>query len=86
MFNQNERAKALIAFPGSTAPCTALSTVRDIRKAIQRNLSGGNYGVYCSYESVKYRICDARTRWGQMEVKLLTSGTWVIPDGVFVEG
>ena len=84
--NNGERARALVNAPGSVAPQTVLTTTKDIRHAISRNLNGGNYGVYCSCGADKYRVMDARTRRGQMEVRLLSSGIWVTPDSVFVEG
>jgi len=82
----DDRVRALVQAPGRVAPQTVLTTTKEIRRAIDRNLNGGNYGVYCSNASGKYRICDVRTRKGQIEVKLLNSGSWVTPDSVFVEG
>jgi hypothetical protein len=81
----NERIRALLNAPGSVAPQTTLTTTREINAAIERNVNGKNYGVYCIYENVKHRVYRARTRSGRMEVRL-QNNVWITPDHVYVEG
>jgi len=81
----NERIRALLNAPGSVAPQTMLSSTREINAAIQRNLGGHNYGVYCIYENVKHRVYRARSRSGRLEVRL-QNNVWITPDQVYVEG
>jgi hypothetical protein len=82
----NERVELLVNAPMNVCPQTELQTPRQVRRALKRNVGGHNYGVYCLYEQGSYRISAVRTRWGQVEVRLLGSGVWVVPNGVYVEG
>lgn len=81
----NERAKALLRSPKSVTPATSLTTVRGINAAIMRNLSSGNYGVYCSALGHGHRVFKARTKKGELQVQIST-GEWIKPGRVWSEG
>lgn len=78
----NDRIKALQNAPASRIPQTDLTSVRAINAAVQRV---SHYGVYCSYEGVKYRVYKARSRWGRLEVRL-HNAVWVTAERVYQEG
>lgn len=85
----NKRAQDLVNAPASmsVAPHTTLTTVRDINQAVQRNINGGNYGVYCTGSTTGpnvYRVYRARTHQGQLQVE--TPHGWVRPSLVYSEG
>ncbi len=84
----NERAKALVNAPGSTAPQTELTRKVDIKKALARNLGGHNYGVYASLRGhEKLRVYGVRTYKGVLQVRFTGLDTdWEAPDRVWVEG
>ncbi|GCE20362.1 hypothetical protein [Dictyobacter kobayashii] len=92
MSYSNERARNLVRAPMPVAPRTPLKTVRDINKAIDRNVNGGNYGVYCSlngekncsYVHLVHRVFHARTVRGVLQVKCQSG--WLVPSHVWVEG
>lgn len=80
----NERAKAIVNAPGSPVPQTELTTAQAIRQALNSNINGGNYGVYCCFLGEIHRVYQVRTRKGELQVKVSTG--WVKSDRVYVEG
>lgn len=80
-----DRNRVLVNAPMSLTPRTELEGARDIRKALNRNLQGYNYGVYCHLLGDTFRVYDARTRRGVLEVRIGV-GEWVLPGSVYVEG
>ena len=83
----NERAQHLVNAPMLIAPKTTLATVREINHAIERNVNGRNYGVYCTGATTGptiFRIYRARTHQGRLQVS--TEHGWVTPSLVYSEG
>jgi hypothetical protein len=59
---------------------TLLSDVRSINDAIWKNVNSQNNGVYCVDQTgTVARITRARSRQGVLSVRLLSSGTWIVP-------
>lgn len=62
-----------------------LSDVRSINAAVWQNVNGRNNGVYCFDQGeVIQRVVRARTRQGELQVRVLGSARWIIPMVVYV--
>jgi hypothetical protein len=68
----------------NVAPQTDLMSATEVRKALQRNLMGHNYGVYCEVSGDKYRVYAVRSRKGVLQVRV--SSGWKQPERIFKEG
>lgn len=84
MTDTSKRAESLVKAPMSVAPRTDLTTAREIRRAIERNLQGGNYGVYCDALGDRWRVYGVKTEKGQVKVRV--SSGWLVAGRVYVEG
>ena len=83
----NGREQNLVNAPMPVAPKTTLTTVREINRAVERNVNSRNYGVYCTGAttgSTIFRIYRARTQQGRLQV--WTEHGWVMPSLVYSEG
>lgn len=60
-----------------------LTTVREINRACTENVNARAQGVYCDAgQDYRLRVCNARTRAGVLQVRIVGGG-WIVPTAVY---